>query len=182
MKKAIFLDRDGVINEDVGYVGSINRLKLFEDTEDSLKALHDLGFLLIVITNQSGVARGLFDTNDVDKVNQEINKRLFKKSNIKIDHFYVCPHHPDATRPEYRISCDCRKPKPGLIHQAVKDYPDIELSKSWLIGDKSSDVEAGLSAGIRTIQIINGQYEEDLRSWAKARSLSEACRMILAET
>lgn len=177
--KSVFLDRDGVINRDHGYVGSLDRLELFEDTAHALASLKKHHYKLFVITNQSGIARGLFTLENAKQVNTEINRRLAQEAGIEIDGFYICPHHPDAKGSQFATVCSCRKPNTGLIEQAIADHPQIDREQSFLIGDKSSDIECGLRAGLRTIQILHGQYEEDDRAWKRSSSLDQACQIIL---
>ncbi len=143
----IFLDRDGVINEKRDdYVKSISELKIFSYAAKSIKKLHDLGFLVVVITNQSAINRGLITHEQLEKIHNKIQENLIL-SNTKIDAFYYCPHTPEE-------SCSCRKPKPDLILKASNDL-NIKLNSSWFFGDSESDVIAGRSAGCKTVKITN---------------------------
>lgn len=148
MKKfAIFLDRDGVINrkpKDHDYVKSWNEFQWLLDAKEAIKLINQSGYLVIVISNQRGVARSLMDSKDVDNINSNINQDLIKIG-AKIDRFYWCGHN-------YVDDCNCRKPKPGLIFQAAKDY-EINLQKSWVIGDSDDDIAAGKLAGCKTFKI-----------------------------
>jgi len=147
-KKAVFLDRDGVINNDSeNYIKSVDELKLIFGVEDVIKKIKDLGFLIIVITNQSAINQGLTTHEKINKIHFEIQNHL-KKFDTFIDAFYYCPHRPDE-------NCECRKPKSGLIYKASKDF-DIEIQKSWMIGDRDSDIDAGITAGCKTIKIKDG--------------------------
>jgi len=150
--RAVFFDRDGTLNEDPGYLGNPLDLVLFEDAGYVLASLkNDYHFKLIVVSNQSGIDRGLLTQADVISVNDEINKRLLKY-NVMIDAFYYCPFHPEISGAEKSI---CRKPSPKMIFDASKDH-DIDLSKSYLIGDSASDIEAGINAGVKSIIVMSG--------------------------
>ena len=144
-KKAIFLDRDGVINKKRDdYVKSIEELEIFPNIAKYLKILKDNGFLLIIVTNQSAVNRGVLSIERLEKINRFLIKQL-EKEGCKIDDVFYCPHRPDE-------GCDCRKPKSGLLQQASTKYK-IDLKQSWIIGDCDSDIEAGKNVGCRGIKI-----------------------------
>jgi D-glycero-D-manno-heptose 1,7-bisphosphate phosphatase len=176
--KSLFLDRDGVINVDHGYVGNVDALEIYDDVYESLEIAKSLGFMIFVITNQSGVARGYFNLDAVEQIHTEINRRLKAHNNTSIDHFFICPHHPGGHVEPFNKICSCRKPKTGLIQQAVELYPDIDLASCFVIGDKASDIECGLNAGVRGIQITRGSYEKHANPWANANTLLEAMRTI----
>lgn len=150
---AIFLDRDGTLNVDKGYVHRIEDWEWIPGAIDAIAAFKKAGFLVIVITNQAGVARGYYSGEDVDKLHAWINDEL-KKQGAAIDGFYYCPHHP-----EYSEKCGCRKPLPGLLHEAAQDF-DIDIDCSWLVGDKAGDIEAGLAAGVKSILVLTGYGEQ----------------------
>lgn len=166
--KAIFLDRDGVINEDKGYIGKVQDFIFFPEIFTSLKKLQSNGYLLIVVTNQAGIAKGYFSEKEYHKLDEYMIKEL-EKSGIIIKKTYYCPHSPEE-------NCECRKPKPGLIYQAQRDY-DIDLTSSWVIGDKLSDILAGKRAGCKTI-LIDSEYVKGL-DMKKFNNLNEACEYIL---
>lgn len=157
-RKAVFLDRDGVLIEDVNLLTLRNQVRIYRETPKALKVLNSLGYLLFVVTNQTVVARGLATEEDVEELNSFIGKKLFEKSGCKIEHFYYCPHHPEATLPQYRIKCECRKPRPGMLLQAAKEY-DLNLVSSFMIGDRISDIAAGHKAGCRTILVKTGMHQ-----------------------
>lgn len=142
--KVAFLDRDGTLNVDHGYVHKPDDVKLVDGAKQALHKLVLNGFELIMITNQSGIGRGYFDLDDFHKTNQ----RLCELLEIEFLNIYFCPHHPEATVAEYRQDCICRKPKPGLFHQAFSDYPMIKKSDSIMIGDSIRDVQASSDIGI----------------------------------
>ena len=149
MKKAIFLDRDGVINKDSGYVHAIEDFHFLPGVFEALRTFEALGYLLIIVTNQSGIGRGYYTQKDFETLTDWMKKEL-QKRDIHIAGVYHCPHHPDD-------GCGCRKPQPGLILQAAKDF-DVDLSRSWMIGDKQSDIEAAKNAGIQNA-ILLGEGE-----------------------
>jgi histidinol-phosphate phosphatase family protein len=147
MNKAIFFDRDGIINKERSdYVKNVQELELFPEFPKFVKSLKEHGFLIMVITNQSAINRGLMTESSLDKIHAKIQAHM-KTNSTSIDHFYYCPHRPDE-------NCDCRKPKSGLLFRAANDF-SIELTSSWMIGDSDSDVIAGQNAGCKTRK-ING--------------------------
>jgi D-glycero-D-manno-heptose 1,7-bisphosphate phosphatase len=152
----VFLDRDGTLNEDPGYLGEPDLLKLYPDTGKALSLLKNrLNFKLIVVSNQSGIARGLITKEKVDAVNSRINELLLA-DNVQIDAFYYCPFHPDYNNQE---ECSCRKPSPELVLKAARDF-EIDLSKSYFIGDAVSDIECGFNANLKTVLVKTGYGEE----------------------
>ena len=163
LKKAIFLDRDDVIVEDTGYISSPEELVLFPDVIPVLKKLQH-AFRLIVVTNQSGVARGYFTEEDLFVINERVIQMLADHG-VGLDAIYYCPHHPKVGKDEYRIECECRKPKPGLLTLAAEEF-GIELEKSFLIGDKDIDIQAGRAIGIKTIKIDRNDREPTNESGA----------------
>lgn len=149
MNKAVFFDRDGVLNIDTINLHKVEDWVWIKNAKEAIKFCNDNGYLAIIITNQSGVARGLFTLNDVNKVHNFVQGELYKIG-ARIDAFYICPHVDDGTGTveKYSIQCNCRKPKPGLILQACKDF-DIDATQSYMVGDKQRDVDAGLNAGCK---------------------------------
>jgi len=175
---AVFLDRDGTLNEDTGYVRRAEDVKLLTGSGEAVKLLNDAGFKVILVTNQSGVARGLMTTDDVDAVNQRLAE-LLAESDAHIDGIYYCPHLPDGSVPEFSIECDCRKPRPGLLLKAAAEM-DVDLAASFMVGDSPRDIEAGKAAGTATILIDRGApigAGSDM-----ARSILEAAHTILQLT
>jgi D-glycero-D-manno-heptose 1,7-bisphosphate phosphatase len=159
MRKAVFLDRDGTINREVNYLSEVARLDLFKSSLEGLRLLKEEGYLLIVITNQSGVARGLFDEKAVDAINAELNRR----TGFLIDDFVCCAHHPDFTG-----ACECRKPSPGMLLAAAKAH-GIDLARSWMVGDKGSDIEAGARAGCKTALVLTGYGRTEREKLSKKK-------------
>jgi D-glycero-D-manno-heptose 1,7-bisphosphate phosphatase len=153
---AVFLDRDGTLNEDPGYLGDPEKVMLFPNTGKALSILkNQLKLKLIVISNQSGVARGLISEEDVKKVNSRINE-LLKDENAEIDAFYYCPFHPEFSTPE---ESRCRKPSPDLVYRAAEEM-DLDLSRSYFIGDTEGDILCGINAGLKTVLVKTGYGQE----------------------
>lgn len=150
--KAIFLDRDGTINIEKDYLHRIEDLEFEPGALDALKILKDLGYLLIVITNQSGIGRGYYTVEDMNKLNQHIAK-LSEENGAKIEKFYYCPHTPNEP-------CDCRKPSPWMILEGAKEF-NVDLKSSYMVGDKISDAEAGEKAGAYGIMLRTGHGKEE---------------------
>ena len=165
-QKAVFLDRDGVINEliyyeELGIVDSpfnVEQIKLFPDVGKAIIKLKKLGFKIIVVSNQPGIAKNNFSMEVFENIKKKIHREL-KKQGVEVDAEYYCFHHPYGKIRQYRKICDCRKPKPGMILSAAKDL-DIDLSQSWMIGDGITDIQAGQAAGCKTILI--GRMKCDL--------------------
>lgn len=171
-RPAAFLDRDGVLIFDSGYVFKADDIQILPDVPQTLKALQDRGYLLIVISNQAGVARGYFGEDDVRAFHKELAKRIEKASGAKIDAFYYCPHHPEAKVLEYRMNCECRKPGTAMIKAAQKDFA-IDLDKSFFVGDRSSDIDCAINANVRGFQIHSDQYEMHVKPFANIKSLKD---------
>jgi D-glycero-D-manno-heptose 1,7-bisphosphate phosphatase len=157
--KAVFLDKDGTLIEDVPYNVRPEQIVFYPDAMDAIYALHQAGYLLVIVSNQSGIARGYFEEQDLLPVEEHIRKEFMANSGVPLAGFYYCPHHPDGIVPRYSIHCDCRKPKPGLLFRAAEEL-DIDLQHSWMVGDILNDVEAGNQAGCATVLIDNGNETE----------------------
>ena len=148
MRQAVFFDRDGVLNEEVGYLWRIEQFKWVDSAREAVKFCNERGLLTVVVTNQSGIARGMYTAKDVDKLHAFMQDSL-SQIGAHIDRFYYCPHHPAGTVAEFSVACDCRKPKPGLILRACREL-DIEPAQSILFGDSERDIQAAQAAGLRT--------------------------------
>lgn len=146
--KAVFFDRDGTLNVDKDYLYKIEDFKWTEGAVSALQYCHEKGYLAVVITNQSGVARGYYTEADVHRLHRWMNQELEAKGEAPIDAFYYCPHHPKGKVAAYACECSCRKPKSGLVLQAIKEL-DIDPAKSLMVGDKLRDIESGEAAGVR---------------------------------
>lgn len=158
MSKAIFIDKDGTLIHNVPYNVNPRKIKLNDGAVEMLASLQQRDYLLIVVSNQAGVAKGYFTEKELMQVNRRINELLLANG-VAIDAFYYCPHHPDGIIAEYAVRCDCRKPAPGLLLKAAAEY-NIDLGRSWMIGDILHDVEAGKRAGCNTILLNNGNETE----------------------
>ena len=154
MNKAVFLDRDGTVNEEVGYLRDLADLRIIPGAGAAIRRLNEAGFKVILVTNQSGVARGYFSESFVQETHARMGE-LLRSEGARIDAVYYCPHHPTSGNSPYTIDCDCRKPKTGLIDQAVKDL-DIDVGHSYMVGDKWSDVELGQRAAMQAILVMSG--------------------------
>jgi D-glycero-D-manno-heptose 1,7-bisphosphate phosphatase len=174
--KAVFLDRDGVINQEKGYVHKIENFHFFPYTFRALRKIPK-GYKKIIITNQSGISRGMYSRAEFEKLNSWMLSKI-EENEIKVDKVYFCPHHPDE-------DCLCRKPKTGLIRQAQKEFA-LDLKNSWLIGDKTSDILTGKNAGCRTILVKTGFAGEDglfeVKPDYKALNLEKAVELIVKKS
>ncbi len=155
MEKVVFLDRDGVICEERIHLHRREDFKLIDKTIDAIKLLNKNNYRIIIISNQSAIAKGICTQNDVENLNNYMRELLNEKG-AKLDKIYFCPHHPKGNNPIYTKECECRKPKPGMILQAQKDFNIKDLSGCYIIGDKMSDIYAGKSAGCKTILVKTG--------------------------
>ena len=154
MRRAIFFDRDGVLNEEVGYLWEIERFHWIDGAREAIKLCNDHGFLTVVVTNQGGIAKGLYTPLDVDKLHQRMQNDL-AELDAHIDAFYYCPHHPDGIIESLKGDCTCRKPKPGMILHACKNF-DIDPAQSILFGDSLRDIEAAAAAKLRAGIFFSG--------------------------
>ena len=159
MVKALFLDRDGIINVDHGYVHKIENFEFVDGIFEICTLAIEKGYQIFVITNQAGIARGYYEIIDFEHLTSWM-KAEFKKRNIEISGVYYCPHHPVKGSNEYKMDCDCRKPKPGMIFKAISDH-NINIKQSIFIGDKISDMEAAAAAGIDNRILVKSQYADE---------------------
>ena len=150
MQPAVFLDRDGVLTVERGYaISSIDEMEIIPGTAECVDRLKELGYLTIVITNQSAVAKGLY----TEEYLGEMNRKLLDE--VKVDDLYYCPHHPQGIIPQYSIKCECRKPETGMIRSAQKDH-EIDMSGSFMVGDRACDILLGEKAGLKTVMVNSG--------------------------
>ncbi len=155
MNRAVFFDRDGTLIRDREYLDDPDEIRWFPGILEGLKRLRDNGFLLVVVTNQSGVARGYFGEARVRTVHRELSRQA-AQSGVWFDGIYYCPQHPEAVEPRYRQPLDCRKPRPGMLLTAQEDHR-IDLQRSYLVGDKASDIEAARRVGVRPLLVMTGK-------------------------
>jgi D-glycero-D-manno-heptose 1,7-bisphosphate phosphatase len=153
-RPTVFLDRDGTINEEMGYINHPSRFVLLPQSAEAIRLLNQEGFLVIVVSNQAGVAKGYFPETLVHEINDHM-RRLLEREGAFVDAIYFCPHHPSATVPTYRMVCRCRKPSTGLIQLACDHY-DIDMDRSFVIGDRLTDMEMARNAGLRGILVETG--------------------------
>jgi D-glycero-D-manno-heptose 1,7-bisphosphate phosphatase len=169
-RAAVFLDRDGVVIEEVHYLSSPSQVRLLGGAAKAIARLNRLAIPVVVVTNQAGVAHGYFPESRIDEVHARLNA-LLAEHGARVDCYEYCPHHPDAAMAEYRVVCECRKPAPGMLLRAAAAC-GLDLPRSWLVGDKLSDLEAGLRAGCRVVLVRTGygrQTEASLDQLAPAR-------------
>ena len=163
MKKAVFLDRDGTINKEMNYLKYPDQIELIPGSVEGIKLLNENDFTVVVITNQSGVARGIIDEEKLPLIKDRLCYLLEKKG-AKIDGYYCCPHYPDGKIEKYALKCDCRKPKPGMLRRAAEDL-DINLKESYVVGDKPCDIELGQNVGAVSIMVRTGYGEPEAESY-----------------
>ena len=166
MNRAVFLDRDGTLIEEIGYLDRLDRVAFFPFSVDAVRLLNRAGFMVVVVTNQACIGRAFFDETFVEETHSSLSKRL-AAGGAAIDAFYFCPHHPEATRPGYKQACDCRKPQPGLLKRAAHNH-DIDLAASFVVGDRGHDIAAGVAVGARGVLVRTGYGAS--ATWKRGRS------------
>lgn len=188
MNIAVFLDRDGTINEEVGYLADLSKLRLIPGAAQAILKLNQAGLTVVLVTNQSGVARGYFPESLVHEAHELLAKRL-KEEGARLDAVYYCPHHPTEGTSEYTVACDCRKPGTGLLDRAANEM-DIDLHRSYMVGDKWIDVEVGQRAGTSAVLVRTGFAPDEAGNIRPrhvndpdftARDLTEAVEWILKD-
>jgi D-glycero-D-manno-heptose 1,7-bisphosphate phosphatase len=187
LRRAVFMDRDGTLAHEVGYVNHLSRFRLYPWSVDAVRLLNRAGVLAVVVTNQAGVARGYFPESLIGEVHAHLNAAM-EAGGARLDGIYYCPHHPSAGEPPYRQDCGCRKPKPGLVRRAASEL-GVDLDRSWVVGDRDADVELARSVGARSALVKTGYGRGELLwhapSWPRppdlvAEHLLEAVERILA--
>ncbi len=185
-RPAVFMDRDGTISEEVGYVNHPSRYRVFPFSAEAVRLLNERGWLAILVTNQAGVARGYFTEDLIEEVHGLLRLELERRG-ARLDAIYYCAHHPTVGEAPYRSDCDCRKPKPGLIHRAASEL-GIDLTRSWMIGDRYSDIVLAHNAGLRSAFVMTGygrgEWEYQRSAWSQqpelvAENLLEAVEKIV---
>jgi len=185
-KPAAFLDRDGVVNHDDGFVIRPDKLRWIDGAPAAIRRLNQAGYFVFLISNQSGVARGLFSEDLVREVHRRLSAQV-EAAGEHLEALYYCPHHPREGNPPYRVACDCRKPQPGMLLRAAREH-DLDLKHSWMVGDSLVDLEAGSAAGTRVVHVLTGygrglvEHQPErfkIRPEHTAEDLLEAVRFIV---
>ncbi|TAM83576.1 MAG: HAD family hydrolase [Acidobacteria bacterium] len=188
LRPAIFLDRDGTVTDEVGYINHISRAKIYPYAPEAVRMLKSTGLPVIIVTNQSGVGRGYFTEETVSQVHRMVQDTL-QAAGTSIDEFYFCPHHPSAAIESYRLECRCRKPGTGMAEQAADRF-GIDLGASYVVGDTYRDMQMGFNIGARTVLLMTGygrgEYEHRSKGWPRmpdliAEDLLGAAKLILKE-
>jgi len=183
--RAVFIDRDGTLNEDIGYVSAPDELAIYPWAAEAVRMINESGLLTIVITNQSGIARGMYSEATLGSIHSRMIEELASKG-ARIDAVYYCPHHPDVGDARYRTACECRKPRTGMLDRAAREH-DVDLAQSFVIGDKASDMKLAENVGARAALVLTGYGRETLAHpdrWPcapeiVAENLLEAVKQIL---
>lgn len=182
----VFIDRDGTISEEVGYINHVSRYQVYPWTGEAIRSLNKAGLKVVVVTNQAGVARGYFTEELLGQVHQKLIAEV-TRAGAHFDAIYYCPHHPTVGEPPYRQACNCRKPKTGMVDRAAAEL-GIDVSKSFVIGDRYGDIELAHNAGARSVFVLSGyglgEYEYQRHNWKQqpewiARDLLDASQWIL---
>lgn len=186
LRRAVFLDRDGTLNEEVGYICDAAQFRLYQFAAEAVRLIKEAGWLAVIITNQAGIARGLFNEEFLARLHEQMKAEL-SFAGAEIDAIYYCPHYPTEGEAPYRQECDCRKPKPGMLNQAAKDL-HIDLSASVVIGDRFRDLAMAQAVGARSVLVLTGygreELERDAAIWPQqpdhvAENLLDAVRWVL---
>jgi D-glycero-D-manno-heptose 1,7-bisphosphate phosphatase len=186
-RRAVFMDRDGTISEEVGYVNHVSRYRVFPFAAEAVRTLNESGWLAVLVTNQAGVARGYFREELIGEVHKVLASEL-ERGGARLDAVYYCPHHPSVGEPPYRFDCDCRKPRPGLLLRAAQEL-NLDLSRCWMVGDRFSDAELARNAGAHSALVLTGygrgELEHQSDAWPQrpeliAENLLEAVKKIVA--
>ncbi len=182
-KIVVFMDRDGTITEEMGYLKDAEKLRLIPRSGEAIRSLNEKEILAFVVSNQSGVARGYFTEETVKKIHRKL-ERLLKKEGTYLDGIYYCPHHPEFGPSKYRKNCNCRKPKPGMLLKAAKRF-NLDLKRCYVIGDKVEDIKLARNVGAREILVLTGygqKSREKIRPDYIAQDLYQAVKWILKES
>ena len=184
----VFIDRDGTLSEEVGYINHLSRFHVYPWSAEAIRNLNLKGLKAIVVTNQAGVARGYFEESLIHEVHEKLRDEL-RQAGAYLDAIYYCPHHPSVGKPPYQRECDCRKPKPGMLLRAANEF-EIDMKRSFVIGDRYGDIELARNAGTQSIFVLSGyglgEYEYQRQNWKVqpdwiAKNLLEAAEIILKQ-
>jgi D-glycero-D-manno-heptose 1,7-bisphosphate phosphatase len=176
---AVFFDRDGTLIEDVGYLKTATGLRMIDGAPEAVRRLNSRGFLTFIISNQSGVARGFFTEEELAPIHERLEAEL-ETAGAHLDRIYYCPHHPTRGAPPYNVECTCRKPRTGMLDRAVAEF-GVDLSRSFVVGDKFADVKAGQNAGTRTVLVLTGYGPSAVQECRTAGITPDAVRPSIAE-
>lgn len=160
LRPVVFLDRDGTLNEEIGYIRDVSKLVLIAGAADAIKRLNDSGVAAVLVTNQTGAARGYYAEDHIKALNQRLVD-LLEKSGAHLDGVYYCPHYEDGVVQEFSIACHCRKPEPGMVIQALLENPELDKSRSYVVGDKATDVELAKQCQSKGVLVATG-YGQDV--------------------
>lgn len=172
LRRAVFMDRDGTVSDEVGYINHISRYRLLPRSVDAIRLLNEAGFLAFIVTNQSGIARGLFDESLLSEVHRTLD-RWVREGGGRLDGIYACTHHPVEGSAPWKLDCDCRKPKAGLLRLAAKEH-GVDLGASYMVGDTVLDIEAARNAGATGVLVLTGYGRGDLVYRMRQRGLEPA--------
>ena len=187
-KRAVFIDRDGTLSEEVGYINHVSRFMLLPHSAEAIRSLNDAGVPAVLVTNQAGVARGYFPEERIAEVHARM-KELLGKDGARLDGVFYCPHHPTSGEPPYCMKCDCRKPAPGLVMKAAEEL-GLDAGNSYIVGDKFSDVQLARNLGCKGVLVLTGygrgQWEYDREKYGiepdyVAENLLDAVKWILED-
>lgn len=188
MKPVVFLDRDGTLNEEIGYIREVSKLSLISGAAESVRKLNDAGIAAVLVTNQTGAARGYYDEEHIRQLNRRLED-LLAESGARLDAVYYCPHLEGGQFEPLSIKCQCRKPEPGLVEDALRDYPEFDGKRAYVVGDKSTDVELAKNCGAKGVlvrtgygeAVIKGEYQWKVQPDFEAGNIVEAVEWILAD-
>ena len=178
-RAAVFFDRDGTLIEDVGYLATAEGLHMIPGAGKAVRSLNERSFLTFVVSNQSGVARGCFTEADLVPIHRRLEDEL-ARDRARLDRIYYCPHHPTLGTPPYRATCDCRKPRTGMFRRAAEEF-DVDFQRSFVVGDKAADIEAGRAVGAQTILVLTGYGRSALQECRAAGFAPDAVKPSVAE-
>lgn len=188
LRPVVFLDRDGTLNEEIGYIRDVSKLVLISGAAGAIRRLNETGVAAVLVTNQSGAARGYYDEDHIRKLNQRLVD-LLRDANASLDAVYYCPHLPDGTVAPYACACNCRKPEPGLVSLALSEHPDFDQNRAYVVGDKATDVELAEKCGAKGVlvttgygkDVLSGAYQWPVKPDYTAGNICEAIDWILAD-
>lgn len=188
MRPVVFLDRDGTLNEEIGYIHDVSMLNLISGAAESVKKLNQANVAAVLVSNQTGAARGFYGDDHINKLNDRLID-LLEQRGAKLDALYYCPHLETGKVPAFSIKCDCRKPQPGLVQRAFRELPDLDPARSYVVGDKASDVELARNCGAKGIlvktgygqAVTDGRYQWKVEPDYLAHNISDAVNWILKD-